>query len=43
MKYLLTGIILLFLYFVYSACVISGRCSKEEELEELKNKIEKSI
>lgn len=34
--YIIVGICLTFLLlFVYSACVVSGRCAREEEIEEL--------
>lgn len=33
--YIIVGICLAFLLlFIYSACVVSGRCSREEEMEE---------
>lgn len=31
MIYLILGLLVLIILFVYSACVISSRCSREEE------------
>lgn len=31
MKFLISILILIFIFFIYSLCVVSGRCSKKEE------------
>ena len=39
MKYIISGFGIILLLFIYSICSVSGKCSKIEELEEIKAKI----
>lgn len=39
MKYLFIGLGMILITFVYSACIVSSRYSKIEEIEELKERI----
>jgi len=42
MKYIISGFGILLLLFVYSICSVSGKYSRMEELEEIKEKMDEN-